>query len=208
MNKNKNNLRFFSQVIYFLITLIFIFLSLFAFYLSYTDSCTCCFFTSFLKNLNKYGNILTITIALITVAFILNQIKEARTSNKNTIRLKWEEIMENFLSGNNVSNQSMKIHFANFYSDIFDFLYDINPSTLRINNIAELKWFYEKFVKQKINDFELFSLGYNADNKKLEPYSITEITKIIEKILKPSSSYPSLIKDFQNLYLTDFKKLS
>lgn len=79
----------FGKFLFIPITIVFITLSIIIIYLAFQNISPAEKLTSFLDNINKYGNSFTITIALIKVGLILNQIKLAVEAIKLTPRAQW-----------------------------------------------------------------------------------------------------------------------
>lgn len=203
-----------GKVLYVPITIFFIALSATCFYLALQNINPASKLTSFLDNINKYGNIFTITIALVTVGLILNQIKLAVEANKLTPRTKWTENFDKFFKDKKPSSQKIssmiQTYFLKNADDIFDFLYALE-SPLRIDNVKELTDFFNAFLKDKVREFELDSDGYHQNNKTYKShdtsYSITDIQKVLPFVLKPSRNYQTLENDFSDLYKSEVNKM-
>ncbi|CAG0988790.1 hypothetical protein FLAV_02185 [Flavobacteriales bacterium] len=206
----------FGKILFIPITLFFIFLSVVCLYLAFRDYCSDSDFTVFLNNINKYGNIFTITIALVTVFLILNQIALALEANKLTPKTKWIENFDSHLKELKEDKTSQQIsamihkYFQRNAEDIFDFLYGLEL-TMRVNNEKELADFFNVFLKDKVREFELDSNGYHQNNKSYKSldtsYSITDIQKILPYLLKPTRSYQTLESDFAKLYKNEVTKM-
>jgi hypothetical protein len=203
-----------GKVLFVPITIFFIVLSAICFYLAFQNSCPASKLTLFLENISKYGNIFTITIALITVGLILNQITLAVEANKLTPRANWTENFEKFFKDKKPSSQQIssmiQTYFLKNADDLFDFLYSLE-TPLRIDNIKELTDFFNTFLKDKVREFELDSDGYHQNNKNYKSldtsYSYTDIQKILPFVLKPTKNYQTLESDFSNLYKTEVNKM-
>lgn len=203
-----------GKVLFYLITLFFIVLSVICFSLAFQNLCPVSKLTSFLDNINRYGNIFTITIALITVGLVLSQITLAVEANKLTPRSNWTDSFEKFF--NNKKSTSQKIspmiqtYFLKNSDDIFDYLYNLQ-TPLKIANARELTDFFNTFLKGKVREFELDSDGYHQNHKTYKSfgssYSLTDIQKIIPFILKPTGNYQMLENDLSDLYLAEVNKM-
>lgn len=206
----------FGKILFIPITLFFIFLSVVCLYLAIRVYWCDSDFTAFLNNINKYGNIFTITIALITVYLILNQIALALEANKLTPKSKWIENFDSYLRELKEDKTSQQIssmiykYFQRNAEDIFDFLYGLE-FTMRVTNEKELTEFFNVFLKDKVREFELDSNGYHQNNKSYKSldtsYSITDIQKILPYLLKPTRSYQTLESDFAKLYKNEVTKM-
>jgi predicted restriction endonuclease len=203
----------FGKVLFVSITISFIVLSFICIWLAFQNICPAEKFTSFLDNINKYGNIFTITIALITVGLILNQITLAVEANKLTPRAQWTENFERYFKDQKPSSQKIssiiQTYFLKNANDIFDFLYALD-TPLRIDNSEQLTNFFNVFLKGKVREFELASDGYhqNQSYKSLNTsYSITDIQKVLQYVLKATRNYQTLENDLINLYIAEVNKM-
>lgn len=204
----------FGKFLFVPITISFITLSIICIYLAFQNICPTEKLTSFLDNVNKYGNIFTITIALITVGLILNQITLAVEANKLTPRAQWTENFEKYFKDKKPSSQKIssmiQTYFLKNADDIFDFLYTLDIP-LRINNKKELTDFFNKFLKDKVREFELDSDGYHQNNRSYKSldtsYSITDIQKVLPFVLKATRNYQTLENDLVSLYKAEVNKM-
>ncbi|MBM3453005.1 MAG: hypothetical protein FJX84_07670 [Bacteroidetes bacterium] len=213
IKKLKSLIENFGKVLFIPITISFIMLSFICIWLAFKNICPVETLTSFLDNINKYGNIFTITIALITVGLILNQITLAVEANKLTPRAQWTENFEKFFKDKRPSSQKIssiiQTYFLKNADDIFDFLYALD-TPLRIDKSAQLNNFFNVFLKGKVREFELASDGYhqNQSYKSLDTsYSITDIQKVLPYVLKATRNYQTLENDLINLYKAEVNKM-
>lgn len=210
----KSIIELFGKFLFIPFTIAFITLSIICIYLAFQNICPTEKLTSFLDNINKYGNIFTITIALLTVGLILNQITLAVEANKLTPRTKWIENFEKYFKDKRPSSQKIssmiQTYFLKNADDIFDFLYTLN-TPLRIDNKKELTDFFNNFLKDKVREFELDSDGYYQNNKSYKSldtsYSITDIQKILPFVLKATRNYQSIENDLVSLYTAEVNKM-
>jgi len=204
----------FGKFLFVPITISFISFSIICIYLAFKNICPAEKLASFLDNINKYGNIFTITIALVTVGLILNQIKLAVEANKLTPRTQWTDNFEKYFKDKKPSSQKIssmiQTYFLKKSDDIFDFLYSLD-TPLRIDNKKELTNFFNDFIKAKVREFELDSDGYHQNNRSYKSldtsYSITDIQKVLPFVLKATRNYQSLENDLINLYKTEVNKM-
>jgi len=204
-----------GKVIYIKITVLFVALSIVCFFLAFQSINLPVNITSIFEDINKYGNIFTITIALITVGLILNQIKLAVIANKLTPQLKWTEKFEIFLKDEKPSSQKISSMIQNYFlknaEGIFDFLY-ASERPMKISNKTELISFFNQFLKTKVREFELDSDGYHQNNRTYKSlgtsYSFTDIQKILRFVLKSTNNYQTLESDFSRLYISEVDKMN
>lgn len=159
-----------------------------------------------LESLNNYGNILTITIALVTMALILNQIKLADEANRLTPRINWVEALSRHIKERSIASQpinpEIEAYFLNSAMDIFNFLYELKRP-MRFSDKSELSEFFVTFIKPEIRSFELSSEGYrqNKTYKSIgASYSMADIQKILKVIFVSTAQYTSLLDDFYRMY--------
>lgn len=210
----KSRIEMLCKILFVPITIFFVILSVICFYVASQNICPASKLASFLENINKYGNIFTITIALITVGLILNQITLAVEANKLTPQAKWTENFEKFFKDKKPSSQKIssmiQTYFLKNSDDLFNFLYALEIP-LRVSSTKELTNFFNTFLKEKVREFELESDGYHQNNKSYKSldtsYSYTDIQKILPFLLKTTRNYQTLESDFDNLYKNEVKKM-
>ncbi|MBI5539035.1 MAG: hypothetical protein HY951_03185 [Bacteroidia bacterium] len=161
------------------------------------------FFNTFLS----YKDIHSLTLAVLGIYLVIEQIEIAFYANRITSRLEWKSRLENKLK--DFDNIIIKNYFSEKSNEIFDFLLHNN---LRVSNIRQLKKFFKKFLNDKIEDFEKSTNQYNTNSchyeKPDQSYSIEGVKTLVTDLIDPEISYVNFTKNFNKLYMKIVKNFN
>jgi hypothetical protein len=155
----------------------------------------------FISQFEPFSSIYGLTIALIGIFLIIDQI-EISTHQKGIKSFdSWKENIDKVLKEYEESNPAIYKHIDGNITKIYDFISSVG---FRIENKSNLKRFMNKFIVNNIDEFETYSIAYIKKNgiydSKNTSYARTDVQKLLSLIVDPDVHYMSYWRDFTKIY--------
>lgn len=165
-------------------------------------------FLYYIKQFEPISTPLGASLALIGGYFLLEQVRLMLYSNMINEFNQWDAEFKKIIEEIRIDNPYMATYFSDSSRRIFKYLY---VREFLIFKGLSLNRFYMKFIRYRIQDFEIKSKGFLDENKKVypngqTPYSVEQLKLICDYIFKACPNKELLIKGVEELFVKRFNK--
>lgn len=169
-------------------------------------------FVFFLKYSEPFSILYAATFVVITTIYAIKQMELMKESNVNFVisneRNQWIAFILPIIEVIKEENSAMRIDLTKKLNQIHDYLY---KKKYIIGDKSELIYFYDTFLKYKVEAFEQSSNFWKiteAYPNEKHSFSFQTFSSIFILMIDDEKSYDKLQEDLYDIYITDVKKFS